>query len=132
MEAATTRELLTSPLAKSDRDDSDDAMQHEQLSEAMNDSVTDLGLVNDVTTPPDRKGSSGADLILPIIIYAVVKSNPPQLASHLMYLRRFRSAICLTGETSYAIVNLTAVIDFIEHVQLSRTWTRRRFRQNDR
>lgn len=36
-----------------------------------------------------------------------------------MYLRRYRSAICLTGEASYAIVNLTAVVEFLEHVNLS-------------
>jgi hypothetical protein len=68
---------------------------------------------------PTKVATSGADLILPIIIYAVVRSNPPQLASQLMYLRRYRSAICLTGEASYAIVNLTAVVEFLEHVELS-------------
>ena len=66
-----------------------------------------------------RSSSSGADLILPIIIFAVVMSNPPQLASQLMFLRRYRSAICLTGEASYAIVNLTAVIGFLEHVDFA-------------
>jgi len=70
-------------------------------------------------TAPRKQTTSGADLILPIIIFAVVKSNPPQLASQLMYLRRYRSAICLTGEASYAIVNLTAVVEFLEHVELS-------------
>ena len=65
------------------------------------------------------QGNSGADLILPIMIYAVVKANPSQLASQLMFLQRYRSAICLTGEASYAIVNLTAVIEFLEHVELA-------------
>ncbi|TXT11100.1 hypothetical protein VHUM_01851 [Vanrija humicola] len=68
---------------------------------------------------PKPQPTSGADLILPIIIYSVVKSNPAQLASQLMYLRRYRSAICLEGEANYAIVNLTAVVEFIEHVQLA-------------
>ncbi|WVR08545.1 hypothetical protein IAU60_005600 [Kwoniella sp. DSM 27419] len=68
---------------------------------------------------PPKSATSGADLILPIIIYSVVKSNPAQLASQLMFLRRYRSAICLTGEASYAIVNLTAVVEFIEHVDLA-------------
>lgn len=71
-----------------------------------------------VVTAP-KPSTSGADLILPLIIYAVVKANPAQLASQLMYLRRYRSAICLVGEASYAIVNLTAVVEFIEHVHLS-------------
>jgi hypothetical protein len=92
------------------------------LEEAMSDSVMTLQAPEDVPsttpTPPSRPSTSGADLILPIIIYAVVKSNPAQLASHLMYLRRYRSAICLTGEASYAIVNLTAVVEFLEHVDM--------------
>jgi hypothetical protein len=68
---------------------------------------------------PAEGPTSGADLLLPIIIYSVVKSNPSQLVSQLMYLRRYRSAICLTGEVSYAIVNLTAVVEFLEHVDLA-------------
>lgn len=71
------------------------------------------------TTSQPTAPTSGADLILPLIIYAVVKANPAQLASQLMYLQRYRSAINLAGEESYAIVNLTAVVEFIEHVQLS-------------
>jgi hypothetical protein len=96
------------------------------LEEAMSDSVMTIHASDAASpspTPPANQSSqkpstSGADLILPIIIYAVVKSNPAQLASHLMYLRRYRSAICLTGEASYAIVNLTAVIEFLEHVDM--------------
>lgn len=96
------------------------------IEEAMTDSVmtahVDDGAraLEQSTTPPNPKPStSGADLILPIIIFAVVKANPAQLASHLMYLRRYRSAICLTGEASYAIVNLTAVVEFLEHVAMA-------------
>lgn len=99
-----------------------------QIEEAMSDSVLTIQPTSPTRPvspdPPESKvaprgTTSGADLILPIIIYAVVKSNPPQLASQLMYLRRYRSAICLTGEASYAIVNLTAVVEFLEHVELS-------------
>ncbi|WVW80846.1 hypothetical protein I302_102836 [Kwoniella bestiolae CBS 10118] len=109
--------------------------ESDQLQQAMSDSVItltpsvsrDTSSSNDQSVPPpkaattthDKPGTSGADLILPIIIYSVVKSNPPQLASQLMYLRRYRSAICLTGEASYAIVNLTAVVEFLEHVDLA-------------
>lgn len=95
-----------------------------QLEEAMSESVLTINATNAADKSggsPELPsgGSSGADLILPIIIYAVVKANPPQLASQLMYLRRYRSAICLTGEASYAMVNLTAVVEFLEHVALS-------------
>lgn len=103
-------------------------VESSMLEEAMADSVITLQPHPPSTTseksflsnqPQSAGSTSGADLILPIIIYAVVKSNPPQLASQLMYLRRYRSAICLTGEASYAIVNLTAVIEFLEHVELA-------------
>ncbi|WVQ70672.1 hypothetical protein IAR50_000194 [Cryptococcus sp. DSM 104548] len=106
-----------------DDEETTEPAERAQLREAMSDSVT---IVNEspseppTNTQPAKAGTtSGADLILPIIIYAVVKSNPPQLASQLMYLRRYRSAICLTGEASYAIVNLTAVVEFLEHVNLN-------------
>lgn len=94
------------------------------IQEAMSDSVMTAHPdtpTKQSTTPPSstKPSTSGADLILPIIIFAVVKSNPAQLASHLMYLRRYRSAICLTGEASYAIVNLTAVVEFLEHVDMA-------------
>lgn len=72
-------------------------------------------------TSEEDKGTtaSGADLILPLIIYSVVKSNPAHLASQLMYVRRYRSSILLRGDQSYAIVNLTAVVEFLEHVSLA-------------
>nr|XP_019007358.1 uncharacterized protein I206_07924 [Kwoniella pini CBS 10737]OCF46139.1 hypothetical protein I206_07924 [Kwoniella pini CBS 10737] len=110
--------------------------EQDRLQEAMSDSVMtltpatsrDASSSTDKSIPlpkpaslksnTDKPATSGADLILPIIIYSVVKSNPAQLASQLMYLRRYRSAICLTGEASYAIVNLTAVVEFLEHVDL--------------
>ncbi|KAL7422907.1 hypothetical protein Q5752_002204 [Cryptotrichosporon argae] len=82
-------------------------------------SVPDAVLLATPAAPAKLGSTSGADLILPLIIFAVVKSNPAQLASQLQYLRRFRSAICLSGEASYAIVNLTAVVEFLEHVQLA-------------
>jgi hypothetical protein len=88
-----------------------------RLQEAMTDSVLtvhaeplsrDTSKSSQISTSAERpKGTSGADLILPIIIFAVVKANPPQLA------------ICLTGEASYALVNLTAVVEFLEHVDLA-------------
>jgi hypothetical protein len=72
-------------------------------------------------TPAAQEGSgsaSGADLLLPLIIFAVVRSNPPQLVSHLLYIQRYRPTLCFSGEGSYALVNLTAVVDFLENVNL--------------
>ena len=102
----------------------DDGPSEAQIEQAMSESLHTLSGNRSSSVPEPRKAktkpqNSGADLILPIIIYAVVRSNPPQLASHLMYLRRYRSAICLTGEASYAMVNVTAVVEFLEHVDLA-------------
>ncbi|KAL1410017.1 hypothetical protein Q8F55_004019 [Vanrija albida] len=94
----------------------------DKAEETLSDSVGTVIPPTEGSEPADKpkpQPTSGADLILPIIIYAVVKANPAQLASQLMYLRRYRSAICLEGEANYAIVNLTAVVEFIEHVQLA-------------
>lgn len=64
-------------------------------------------------------GAGGADLLLPLIIFAVVKANPHRLVSHLLYIQRYRASVCQSGETSYAIVNMTAVVEFLEHVDLA-------------
>ena len=116
-EPSTVPDLVLTP---------DDGPSEYQIEQAMSESVhnvSEQAAPSTVPSPkkakPSKPQNSGADLILPIIIYAVVRANPPQLASHLMYLRRYRSAICLTGEVSYAMVDVTAVVEFLEHVDLA-------------
>ncbi|KZV98757.1 hypothetical protein EXIGLDRAFT_727083 [Exidia glandulosa HHB12029] len=58
------------------------------------------------------------DILLPIIIFAVVKSNPAQLVSHLLYVQRFRARATQQGEESYCLVNLMAVVEFLENVDM--------------
>ncbi|KAF9645660.1 hypothetical protein BDM02DRAFT_3119935 [Thelephora ganbajun] len=58
------------------------------------------------------------DVILPLIIYSVVKSNPPHLLSHLLYIQRFRNE-SFGGEESYCLINLLAVAEFLENVDLA-------------
>lgn len=62
--------------------------------------------------------SSSADLILPILIYAVVQYNP-RLPSHLNYAQRFRAESLLRGESSYCSTNIHAVIEFLNKVDIS-------------
>lgn len=69
-------------------------------------------------TPVKEEVASGADLLLPLIIYAVVKSNPTHFVSHLLFIQRYRSSFAFSGEASYALVNSTAVVDFLENVNL--------------
>lgn len=108
-------------------------------------SITSSVVSNEPEPAADSGGNtSGADLILPLIIcefpllplqrvktfidvcrcssfvlftaVAVVKSNPPKLVSHLLYIQRYRASMCFTGESSYALVNVTAVVEFLENV----------------
>ncbi|KAJ1306842.1 hypothetical protein OPQ81_007827 [Rhizoctonia solani] len=59
-----------------------------------------------------------SDVLLPVMIYAVVKTNPSQLVSHLLYVQRFRSR-SVGGEESFCLINLMAVVEFLENVDLA-------------
>ncbi|KAF7366362.1 VPS9 domain-containing protein [Mycena sanguinolenta] len=61
-----------------------------------------------------------SDVLLPLVIFAVVKSNPPRMVSHLLFTQRFRvtpSGIA-HGEEAFSLVNLMAVAEFLENVDL--------------
>ncbi|KAN0059916.1 hypothetical protein ACQY0O_007888 [Thecaphora frezii] len=64
------------------------------------------------------KRSTSADLILPILIFSIVASNPPRLASNLFYIQRFRAESLVRGETSYCLVNIQAAVAFLENVDV--------------
>ncbi|KAJ3162316.1 hypothetical protein HDU86_004796 [Geranomyces michiganensis] len=68
--------------------------------------------------------ASSADALLPLLIYVVVKSNPPRLTSTLKYIRTFLAADLSGGDdegrddeegiASYCVTNLSAVLSFLE------------------
>ncbi|KAI0063996.1 hypothetical protein BV25DRAFT_1823488 [Artomyces pyxidatus] len=68
-------------------------------------------------SPPSSPTPVSGDIIVPLMIFAVVKSNPQHLVSHLLYTQRFRNQR-FGGEESYCLVNLMAVADFLENVDL--------------
>ncbi|KAI0675975.1 hypothetical protein C8Q78DRAFT_1066580 [Trametes maxima] len=68
-----------------------------------------------VTTPTPVSG----DIILPLMIFAVVKANPPHLVSHLLFTQRFRRERAAGGEEGYCLINLMAVAEFLENVDLA-------------
>ncbi|KAH9967439.1 hypothetical protein BC827DRAFT_1174176 [Russula dissimulans] len=78
---------------------------------------------------PSRSGSPtpvSGDIILPLMIFAVVKANPSHFVSHLLYAQRFRNQR-IGGEEGYCLVNLMAVADFLENVDLKVSgWERAR------
>ncbi|KAI5124222.1 hypothetical protein M0805_005072 [Coniferiporia weirii] len=68
-------------------------------------------------SPPKTPTPISGDILLPLIIFSVVKANPPQLVSHLLYTQRFRHR-SVGGEESYCLINLMAVVEFLENVDL--------------
>jgi hypothetical protein len=66
---------------------------------------------------PKKAVPVSGDMLLPMIIFSVVKANPPHLVSHLLYIQRFRNKSA-SGEESYCLINLLAVAEFLENVDL--------------
>ncbi|BGP17584.1 hypothetical protein JCM10213_001232 [Rhodosporidiobolus nylandii] len=62
--------------------------------------------------------TSSADLILPLLIYSVVRANPPHLVSHLNFVHRFRSESLLHGQSSYCFTNFSAVVEFLTNIDV--------------
>ena len=94
-------------------------------SESSNASANSLILT--VSPPPESASTSPAptatpvsgDIILPLMIFAVVKANPPHLVSHLLFTQRFRRERVAGGEEGYCLINLMAVAEFLENVDLA-------------
>jgi len=66
-------------------------------------------------TPVPRPNSSSADLILPILIYLIIKANPRRLISNLNYANRFRYHRLVKGEVDYCLVNFGVSCEFIKN-----------------
>ncbi|KAJ2742682.1 hypothetical protein GGI20_004301 [Coemansia sp. BCRC 34301] len=57
-----------------------------------------------------------ADSILPLLIYSVVKANPPRFISNLRYIQRYRTRSLLTSQYEYCMTNAQAVASFVTSV----------------
>lgn len=58
----------------------------------------------------------GADDFLPVLVYVVIHGNPPQLASNLMYIERFRMHSRMTSESAYFFTQLYSAASFVETI----------------
>ncbi len=53
-------------------------------------------------------GVAGADDFLPLLIYTVIHANPPNLASNLEYIQRFRFQSRMISESAYFYTQLVS------------------------
>ena len=81
----------------------------------------------------DKPTAVSSDVLLPMLIFSTVKSNPLRLVSNLLYLQRFRHRNAYSysldridgdgngsgGEESFCLINMLAVAEFLENVDLA-------------
>ncbi|KAH9947014.1 hypothetical protein B0H21DRAFT_740607 [Amylocystis lapponica] len=104
--AATSPTIVLSP---------EDAPSNTTLLHHQKDASPPLLTVSRPSTPTPVSG----DVILPLMIFAVVKANPPRFVSNLLYTQRFRRETGGGGEEGYCLINLMAVAEFLENVDLA-------------
>lgn len=53
-------------------------------------------------------GSASADVLLPLLIFTIVKSNPTNFLSNLRFIHRFRRPSRILGQESYCLTNMVS------------------------
>jgi len=63
--------------------------------------------------------NSGADEFIPILIFIILKSNPPHICSTMKYISTFRRQSALGGEMGYYFTSILGSLTFIETLDAS-------------
>ncbi|ORZ21434.1 hypothetical protein BCR42DRAFT_193264 [Absidia repens] len=70
------------------------------------------------TIPPFEQttlATASADVLLPLLIFTIVKSNPTNFLSNLKFIQRFRQPSRLTGQSSYCLINIVSTLYHIKN-----------------
>ncbi|KAI8097512.1 uncharacterized protein BX664DRAFT_326584 [Halteromyces radiatus] len=62
--------------------------------------------------------TASADVLLPLLIFTIVKCNPTNFMSNLKFIQRFRQPSRLSGQASYCLTNILAAVSFLETTNL--------------
>ncbi|CAO3613086.1 unnamed protein product [Cunninghamella blakesleeana] len=62
--------------------------------------------------------TASADVLLPLLIFTIVKSNPTNFVSNLKFIQRFRRPNQLIGQSNYCFTNILAAVSFLETTNL--------------
>ncbi|KAJ1877104.1 hypothetical protein LPJ66_012174, partial [Kickxella alabastrina] len=63
-----------------------------------------------------QKAEAGlsADSILPVLIFAMVRANPPRFVSNLRFVQRFRTRALMAPQVEYCMTNAVAAVSFVD------------------
>ncbi|ORE01409.1 hypothetical protein BCV72DRAFT_74384 [Rhizopus microsporus var. microsporus] len=66
----------------------------------------------------EKKELLNTDILLPLLIYTIVKTNPKNLLANLKFIQQFRRSDQLRGQSGYCLTNMMAAVSFLETANL--------------
>jgi hypothetical protein len=66
-----------------------------------------------------REGGGGADVLLPVLVWMLICSNPPQLYTSIKFISDFRNKTFKGTQLEYNLVSLQSAVEFVEKLTFS-------------
>lgn len=79
-------------------------------------------MLSDASKRSGGSAAAGADELLPMLIFAVIRANPPQLWSNLRFIGEYMRRSMATMEPGYVYTNVLSSIAFIKRVRRDRSF----------